>query len=108
MDELRAALDDLGRAHQIALELADRAGKSAHQDFDPEFLPRLRRLAAKLTPDQIDALERDRGYVDWVLDLAPLVRGGHPTTRARRLLDHPDASVRYRARAFLDQAAGGR
>jgi hypothetical protein len=103
LDELTNLLDELSWDEQVDFEMRERFpdSDSAQQAADDETS---RLLGPRLTPALLDALEREDGYLAWVLRLSPYVPGDVPTRRAQRLLHHADSDVRYWAARIMGQA----
>jgi hypothetical protein len=64
----------------------------------------IRDLAAGLTPDLLDELEREPGYATWSLRLSPHVPHDDTARRAQRFAQDPDPDVRYWAHVSAEQA----
>jgi gamma-glutamylcyclotransferase (GGCT)/AIG2-like uncharacterized protein YtfP len=102
-EQLRSIVDGVAWREQAEFELGERY--PGHPD-DAAIQAELRRVAAAVTPELLDALEDSYGYAVWALRLSPYADGDDWPVRARRHLDDPDPDTRYWARRLLDSAPG--
>ena len=100
MPELKHRLDAIGWEEQVELELAERAATLGPPDLE-RIDSRLCVLAESVDVALLDALEKEDGYLVWVLRLIPSVQFAETELRARRYVNDPNWRVRYWARRLL-------
>ena len=92
------AIDRLAWREQVEFEFAERDPEGS---IEMDVEAGLRAIAASITPDALDALEREPGYVSWVLRLSPLVAGDASHLRGDRHSADASAEVRFWALRLL-------
>lgn len=92
--ELIEALNELSWSEQMEFEMSERDPDVARAERKV-IQQRIRALAGRLTPQVLDRLEMQEGYLTWVLRLSLHVPGDSPAQRGRRYLNHEDGQVRY-------------
>lgn len=98
---LKERLNELAWTEQVNFELSERH-PGASSSSEKEFGQRIRELGQRLSPAMLDALERQEGYLTWVLRLSPYVPGDDADKRAKRHAEHRDSQVRFWANQILD------
>jgi hypothetical protein len=98
------ALNRLAWQEHVAFEVSeDSPGEPS--ELEDNITGGLHRIGQTVTPDILDALQREPGYTVWALRLSPHVAGDQSRTRASGFIQHPDSSVRFWAAEIISGRA---
>ena len=104
LQTLTKQLDELSWEEQMAFEMSERHPYPPDEEYQ-RIEEKIHRLGRRLTPPLLDTLEKEAGYLVWVLRLSPHVPGDDPVRRAERWRHHEDAQVRYWAEQILKESS---
>lgn len=100
LDKLKERLNELSWEEQMNFEMSERYPEN-FEDVTAITEHKIQELAQLLTPSLLDSLEREEGYIAWVLRLSPYVPDDSSLQRGQRFLYNPDSRVRYWASEII-------
>lgn len=95
--ELRQRLNEIAWLEQVEDELDERPGLGSSPALESIDV-KLRSLASSIDSTLLDALEKEEGYLIWVLRLASFVEPEHARQRAHPYVHSANWRVQYWAR----------